>query len=157
MNPYFQNNFPLYQPTLLSSNYYLNTCRKHRLCFCLLIHRDICQVKPLLLNSVIIDREAREIMYLVASVRLSVCPSVRLRSHGWTICRVQQRVKRSHYQSVEFVCVSNSRADAVDWLLIFISVLSLPSLKEERETYKSFLPWTVPSLGLECRLVPDTE
>ncbi len=30
----------------------------------------------------IIDREAREIMHLVASVRLSVCLSVCLRSHG---------------------------------------------------------------------------
>ncbi len=50
-------------------------------------------------------------MYLVASVRPSVCPTSRL-------CRVQQRAKKSNYQSMEFVCVSNSRADAVDRLLI---------------------------------------
>ena len=31
---------------------------------------------------------------------------------------MQQRVKKSHYQSMEFVHVSNSRADAVDRLLI---------------------------------------
>ena len=34
---------------------------------------------------VIIDREAREIMYLVASVRLSVCLSVGHHSHGWIV------------------------------------------------------------------------
>ncbi len=102
-------------------------------------------------------------MYLVASVRPSVCPSVRLgvlRAHytpqvGWvrmsvrpsvrpsvstltaepfdlwpfwrvavdirgSLCRVRQRAKRSHYQSKVFVCVPNSRADAVDRLLILI-------------------------------------
>ncbi len=35
------------------------------------------------------------------------------------LCRVQQRVKKSHYQSVEFVRVSNSHADVVDWLLFY--------------------------------------
>ncbi len=55
-------------------------------------------------------------MYLVASVRpsvrLSVRPSVRLSDLSW------QRAKKSDYQSAEFVCVSNCRADAVDQLLI---------------------------------------
>ncbi len=37
---------------------------------------------------------------------------------GARLCRVQQRAKKSHYQSKVFVCVSNNRADAVDWLLI---------------------------------------
>ena len=32
--------------------------------------------------------------------------------------RVQQRAKKSHYQSTEFVCVSNCRADVVDRFLI---------------------------------------
>ncbi len=32
--------------------------------------------------------------------------------------RVQQRAKKSHYQSRVFVCVSNNRADVVDRLLI---------------------------------------
>ncbi len=53
-------------------------------------------------------------MHLVASVCLSIRLSVCLCSHSW----VQQRVKKSHYQSVEFVCVSNSHVDAVDRLLI---------------------------------------
>ena len=42
----------------------------------------------------------------------SVRPSVRL-------CRVQQRAKKSYYQSRVFVCVSSNRMDAVDRLLIF--------------------------------------
>ncbi len=72
---------------------------------------------------IFIDREAREIMYLVASVRLSVRPSVRPSALsrlilGARLCRVRQRAKKSHYQSKVFVCVSNSRADAVDRLLI---------------------------------------
>ncbi len=66
----------------------------------------------------IIDHGAlqnRKIMHLVASVhpsvRLSVCPSSRL-------CRVQQRAKKSHYQSKVFVCVRNNHVDAVNGLLI---------------------------------------
>ena len=51
---------------------------------------------------------SREIMYLVASVRLSVC---------W-LCRVQQRARKSCYQFEVFVCVSSYHADAVDPLLI---------------------------------------
>ena len=43
-------------------------------------------------RDLIIDCEAREIMYLVASVRLFVCLCV-------------QRAKKSHYQSKVFVCV----------------------------------------------------
>ncbi len=37
---------------------------------------------------------------------------------GARLCRVQQRAKKSHYQSEVFVCVSSNRADAVDRLLI---------------------------------------
>ncbi len=62
---------------------------------------------------IFIDREAREIMYLVASVRLSVWvyPGHIIHHYAgiWATC---------HYQSEEFVCVPNSRADAVDRLLI---------------------------------------
>ncbi len=75
----------------------------------------------------IIDREAREIMYLVASVcpsvcpsvRLSVCPSVRPTSHGsrsifWraavdirgSALPSAAKGNKSHYQSKVFVCVS---------------------------------------------------
>ncbi len=73
---------------------------------------------------IIIDREAREIMYLVASV----CPSVRQSILGARLCRVQQRAKKSDYQSAEFVCVSNCRADAADRLLIFRMLLSITSI-----------------------------
>ncbi len=55
-------------------------------------------------------------MYLVASVRLSVHPSVRPSVCPSALSR--QRAKKSHYQAKVFVCVSNSRADAVDRLLI---------------------------------------
>ncbi len=73
---------------------------------------------------IFIDREAREIMYLVASVRPSVrpsvCPSVRLYVRALLfepfVCRLI--AWRSHYQSKMFVCVSTNRADAVDRLLI---------------------------------------
>ncbi len=50
-------------------------------------------------------------MYLVASDRPSVCPSVcqcalsRLNCLGARLCQVQQRAKKGHYQSKEFVCV----------------------------------------------------
>ncbi len=54
-------------------------------------------------QSVFIDREAREIMYLVASVRPSVRPSVRL----WGSALLSAvKSNRSHYQSKVFVCVS---------------------------------------------------
>ena len=81
---------------------------------------------------IIIDREASEIMYLVASVspsvRLSVRQSALSRLNrltydldlGARLCRVQQRAKRSHYQSEVFVCVSHNRVYAVDRLLIVI-------------------------------------
>ena len=55
-------------------------------------------------------------MYLVASVRLSVRPSISELSH------TSKEQRRSH-QSNEFICVSNNRADAVDQLLIFYSFL----------------------------------
>ncbi len=58
-----------------------------------------------------IDCEARDIMYLVASVRPSACPSF------CQLCRVQQRAKKSYCQSMVFVCVLNNHADAVDRLL----------------------------------------
>ncbi len=66
----------------------------------------------------IINREAREIIELVASVCPSVRPYVCL-SVSARLCRVQQRARESHNQSEEFVCVSNNRADAVDLLLFF--------------------------------------
>ncbi len=61
-------------------------------------------------SPIFIDREAREIMYLVASVRPSVRPSVRRSPLS--------RLKKSHYQPRVFVCVSSNRADAVDRLLM---------------------------------------
>ncbi len=67
-------------------------------------------------------------MYLVASVHLSVRPFVRLSVSALTaepfdllgarLCRVRQRAKKSHYQAKVFVCVSNSRMDAVDRLFV---------------------------------------
>ncbi len=53
---------------------------------------------------------------VLGSVRPSVCMSVRLS----VSVRVQQRAKKGHYQSEEFVCVSNNRADAVDRLLMIV-------------------------------------
>ncbi len=53
-------------------------------------------------------------MYLVASVR----PSPISRLNRLTYDRVQQRAKKSPYQSRVFVCVSSNRADAVDRLLM---------------------------------------
>ena len=67
---------------------------------------------------------------VLGSVRPSVCAlNVMGQGHGqicgtqWSIlgarlCRVQQRAKKSHYQSKVFVCVLNNRADGVDRLLI---------------------------------------
>ena len=59
-------------------------------------------------------------MYLIASV----CPSVtalskeqRRGSVRPSVC-LQQRAKKSRYQSEVFVCVSTYRVDAVDRLLI---------------------------------------
>ncbi len=77
-------------------------------------------------NEIIIDREVREIMYLVPSVHLSVHPPVRLsplsRLNCLTWCAAvdikEQRAKKSHYQSMVFVCVSNNRVDAVVQLKI---------------------------------------
>ncbi len=37
---------------------------------------------------------------------------------GARLCQVQQRAKKSHYQSKGFICVCNNRSDAVDRLLI---------------------------------------
>ena len=53
---------------------------------------------------IIIDREARELMYLVASVR----PSVRLRKLyiGGSALPSAVKSNKSHYQSKVFVCVS---------------------------------------------------
>ena len=58
---------------------------------------------------------------------MSVCPSVNTLTAepfdqrsilGARLCRVQQRAKKGNHQSMEFVCVSNSHADAFDRLLI---------------------------------------
>ena len=72
-------------------------------------------------------------MYLV-SVRPFVCQgqlSGTQRSIlGARLCRVQQRAKKSHYQSRVFVSVSNNRADAVDRLLIHHTVSPGTCLKE---------------------------
>ncbi len=61
-------------------------------------------------HCMIIDRETWEIMHLVASVHLSVCPSVCLRSHAWTVrgsaLPSAAKSNRSHYQFKVFVCVS---------------------------------------------------
>ncbi len=67
------------------------------------------------MTNFIIDREAREMIESVASVR----PSVR----QCALSQLQQRAKKSHNQFEEFVCVSNNCADAVDRLLM-LSVLS---------------------------------
>ena len=74
----------------------------------------------------VIDREARETMHLVASVRQFVCALTAepfdLRPSR--LCRVQPRAIRAHYQSKVFVSVCNYLAyadnheDAVDRLLI---------------------------------------
>ncbi len=72
----------------------------------------------------IIDREAREIMYLVASV----CPSVRLSVNALTA------EPFDYYQSKIFVCVCKcgacaaNFADAVDRLLILLKTFGLISL-----------------------------
>ncbi len=57
--------------------------------------------EPMKCLELIIDREAREIMYLVASVRLSVRPSVRPSVSSLTV-----KSNKNHYQSKMFVCVS---------------------------------------------------
>ncbi len=49
----------------------------------------------------IIDREAREIMHSVASVRPSVCPFVRL----FALSQLNRLTLKGHYQSKVFVCV----------------------------------------------------
>ncbi len=73
-------------------------------------------------QSLIIDREAREIMYLVASVHLSVSLSMAEPFDLWPWfirgSALLSAAKNSHYQSKVFVCVSNNRADVVDRLLI---------------------------------------
>ena len=86
------------------------------------VHGDKLSILPafcdlLIRLTVFIDRKAREIMYLVASVRPQ-----RSRSNFWRVAvdlrgsALPSAAKRSHYQSKVFVCVSNNRADAVDRL-----------------------------------------
>ncbi len=72
----------------------------------------------------IIDRVAlaKQGDYGIGSVCPSVCLSFRSLLAEPRLCRVQQRAKKSDYQSAEFVCVSNCRADAVDRLLILHEV-----------------------------------
>ena len=61
---------------------------------------NVCIEEKTITHLFIIDREAREIMYLVASVCLSICLS--------PLSRMNRAVKsnKSHYQSKVFVCVS---------------------------------------------------
>ena len=66
-------------------------------------------------------------MHLVASVHPSVCRFVCRGSPP--LCQVQQRAKKSRYQSKMFVCVSTYSTDAVDRILIFVSFYT-PSTKE---------------------------
>ncbi len=60
------------------------------------------QALSLWAGSMFIDREAREIMYLVASVRPSVRPSVRMGSALPSAAKSNNH----HYQSKVIVCVS---------------------------------------------------
>ncbi len=53
---------------------------------------------------------------VLGSVRLSV--GVQRSILGARLCRVQQRAKKSDYQTTVFVCVLNNCMDAVDQLLI---------------------------------------
>ena len=57
------------------------------------------------------------------NVRPSICSSVclsvsALTSERFDLLGARQRVKKRHYQSMRFVCVSNNCADTVDWLLL---------------------------------------
>ncbi len=67
---------------------------------------------------IFVDREAREIMYFVVSIRQGRISRAKLLILRARLCRVQQRTKKSHYQLKMFVCVSNNRMHPVDWLLI---------------------------------------
>ncbi len=63
----------------------------------LLIHCVI-KILGLCISGIFIDREAREIMYLVASVRLSVCPSV-------TALTAEQQKAEKAEKAVQGVCL----------------------------------------------------
>ncbi len=93
-----------------------------------------CRLKTFFNEWIFIDREAREIMYLVASVRPSVCPS---------ICPSAL----SHYQSKVFVCVPNSRADAADRLLITHWSRTLFCSKESSHSFNDSL-WECSSMNV---------
>ncbi len=57
---------------------------------------------------------------------------------GARLCQVQQRAMKCHYQSKEFVCVSNCRADAVDRLLFLFTIEnSKIQLSTEKYGWKS--------------------
>ncbi len=58
---------------------------------------------------------------------------------GARLCRVQQRAKKSHYQSYVFVCVSSNRVDAVDRLLIYFAICYQRSFLQF--AFKSFFAW----------------
>ncbi len=87
---------------------------------------------------------SREIMDFVAYIRLFVCLlgqrwSSRSKSIlGAQLYRVQQRAKKTHYQSRVFVCVSNYLADAVDLLLICLWLRQYQS--KSNVTYGSQTP-----------------
>ncbi len=65
------------------------------------------------------------------------------------LCLVRQRAKKSHYQFEVFVCVSNSRADAVDRLLIagiFINLtqlIQISQLIEPEHQYPYIMPFCI--------------
>ncbi len=63
---------------------------------------NICLCRQRLDKTIFIDREAREIMYLVASVRPSVCLSV----CPLPLSRLNRLTYNHHYQSKVIVCVS---------------------------------------------------
>ena len=78
---------------------------------------------------IFINCKAKEIVYLVASIRQSVRPSVCL-----SVCL--SNLSRMNGLTKIFVCVSTNCADAVDRLLIFtiVIVILFPKPQENRQT-----------------------
>ncbi len=87
----------------------------YSLCVCLsIMHRKlpiaICELRSL----------AKKGDKVLGSVRTSVRPPIRL----WTL----SQLKKSHYQSKVFVCVSNNCTDVVDLLLYWNDTTSIVSI-----------------------------